>query len=137
MNILVTGNAGFIGFHLASKLIKSKKFKVFGVDNINNYYDINLKKARLDRLLSICKDNPDSYTFMKGNITNQKWINEVFEIAKPQIVIHLAAQAGVRYSIENPHAYVESNIIGFANILEASKNYSTCFEVELPAKRIM
>ena len=122
MNILVTGNAGFIGFHLVSKLIKSKKFKVFGVDNINNYYDINLKKARLDRLLSFCKDNPDTYAFLKGNITNQKWVNDVFDLAKPQIVIHLAAQAGVRYSIENPHAYVESNIIGFTNILEASKN---------------
>ena len=81
-------------------------------------------KARLDRLLSFCKDNPDSYTFIKGNITNQKWINEVFDIAKPQIVVHLAAQAGVHYSIENPHAYVESNIIGFTNILEASKNYN-------------
>ena len=124
MNVLLTGNAGFIGFHLASKLIKSQQFKVFGIDSINDYYDVNLKKARLEKLFNLSKDNPEIYTFVKGNIANQKWINEIFDLCKPQIVIHLAAQAGVRYSIENPHAYVESNIIGFTNILEASKNYN-------------
>ena len=124
MNVLLTGNAGFIGFHLASKLIKSQQFKVFGIDSINDYYDVNLKKARLEKLFNLSKDKPENYTFVQGNISNQKWVNEIFDLSKPQIVIHLAAQAGVRYSIENPHAYVESNIIGFTNILEASKNYN-------------
>ncbi len=124
MNILVTGNAGFIGFHLTSKLIKTEKFKVFGVDNINNYYDTNLKKARLNNLLELCKNDPEIYRFIEGNIANQKSVNDLFDLCKPQIVIHLAAQAGVRYSIENPHAYVESNIVGFTNILEASKKHN-------------
>ena len=114
----VTGAAGFIGFYLSLSLLEAG-CKVIGVDNLNNYYDINLKEARLERL------NPfDEFTFIKGDISDKSTILNIFELYKPNIVVHLAAQAGVRYSIENPDVYIQSNIVGFFNILEACRNYS-------------
>jgi len=113
--ILITGIAGFIGFSLAKLLIK-KNYKVIGVDNLNNYYDINLKKNRLKNL--------SNFTFYKIDINNLKKIENIFKIHKPEIVINLAAQAGVRYSIKFPKKYLKTNIIGFFNILELSKKYN-------------
>ena len=113
--ILVTGCAGFIGMHLCKRLL-SNDFIVYGIDNINSYYDIKLKKARLNRL-SINKN----FKFFKADLNNEKDINKIFENTKPNKVVNLAAQAGVRYSIENPHAYIDSNVKGFLNILENCK----------------
>ena len=114
--ILVTGAAGFIGYHISKRLIKSR-IKVIGFDNLNNYYDSNLKKSRLDDLT---KDNlaKGNWEFTKGNLEDKEILNSIFLKFKPNIVIHLAAQAGVRYSIENPQSYINSNLVGFANILE-------------------
>lgn len=117
MNILVTGVAGFIGFFLSSYLIKND-VKIIGIDNLNNYYDVELKKARLTQLSEY-----ENFIFIKENISNKEVINNIFEKYKPKIVINLAAQAGVRYSIENPDVYINSNIIGFYNILEACRYY--------------
>ena len=116
MNYLLTGTAGFIGYHVAEKLLKRKK-KVFGLDNLNNYYDINLKKERLKLLKKYKK-----LKFFKADISNSTLIKNIFKRIKPDIVINLAAQAGVRYSLKNPHAYVETNVKGFLNILEECKN---------------
>ena len=113
--ILITGVAGFIGFHVAKKLIK-KKYKVIGIDNLNNYYDTKLKKDRLQSLVKNIK-------FHKIDITNSSSINSIFKKYKPHIVIHLAAQAGVRYSLINPKSYIKSNLVGFFNVIENSKNY--------------
>jgi UDP-glucuronate 4-epimerase len=114
MKILVTGVSGFIGFHLANKLIK-KKYNVIGVDNLNTYYDINLKKARLKKLLDI------SMPFFKLDLSDEKKTSIFFNNEKPDYVIHLAAQAGVRYSLEKPHSYISSNISGFLNVLEGCR----------------
>tara|TARA_B100000963_G_scaffold214571_1_gene187186 strand:+ start:3346 stop:4362 length:1017 start_codon:yes stop_codon:yes gene_type:complete len=114
MRVLITGVAGFIGFHLAKRLIMENQ-DVIGIDNINNYYDKSLKKARLKQLIKIKKDN---YEFKEVDLCDKKSINLIFDKFKPQIVINLAAQAGVRYSIENPNAYLDSNLIGFMNIIE-------------------
>lgn len=112
---LITGVAGFIGFHLAKRLL-DQGCQVIGVDNINDYYDVKLKYTRLDNL------NPfNIFTFIKGDIADKDMIYDLFEKYKPNIVINLAAQAGVRYSIENPDAYIHSNILGFYNILEACR----------------
>src|SRR5699024_1540454 len=116
VNILVTGSAGFIGSHLSKRLLK-EGHKVIGVDNINDYYSPQLKKDRLKQL-----DN-DNFTFIKTDLENLDTINQVFKEHKPNIVINLAAQAGVRYSLENPHAYINSNIVGFTNILEACRHH--------------
>ena len=116
-NILVTGAAGFIGSALSKRLLK-EGCKVYGLDNINNYYDRNLK---LDRLKDIERVNKKNWSFSKLSITDKQALNNLFEKNNFKIVINLAAQAGVRYSIENPYAYLESNIIGFMNVLEASK----------------
>ena len=116
MTILITGVTGFIGFHIALKLIEDG-FEVIGVDNINNYYDQNLKKSRL----KILQDK--KLVFHKINLTNHKKINNLFSITKPKYVIHFAAQAGVRYSISNPHSYLKSNLTGFLNILECCRNF--------------
>ena len=114
MKILITGSSGFIGFHLA-KLLLEKKHKVHGYDSMNNYYDVTLKKARLNLL----KKYPN-FSFTKATLENEKILKKTFKLFKPKIVIHLAAQAGVRYSIEKPRVYLGSNIIGTFNIIEAS-----------------
>ena len=116
MKILITGTAGFIGFHLAKKLIKNKKNRVYGIDNLNDYYDINIKNERN----KILKKN-NNFLFKKLDITNSIKLNKYLITIKPEIIIHLAAQAGVRYSIDNPDTYLKNNINGFFNILEISK----------------
>ncbi len=116
-NILITGAAGFIGFHLSVQLL-NKGYKVVGIDNINDYYDINIKKGRLKILTQY-----DKFVFYKKDLKDKEDIDNVFREHKPEYVVNLAAQAGVRYSIENPYAYVDSNLIGFMNILEACRNY--------------
>ncbi len=123
MNVIVTGSAGFIGYHLSNKLIK-EGFSVCGLDNLNNYYDVSLKNARLKRLMKY-EGEKNPFTFSKTDITNKKGLDELFSKTKPDIVINLAAQAGVRYSIENPSAYIESNIVGFSNILECCREHNT------------
>ena len=119
MNILVTGAAGFIGSNLVKKLFKeNSEFQVVGIDNMNDYYDVRLKENRLEELMQYT-----GFTFVKGNIADKQLINNVFQQYQPQIVVNLAAQAGVRYSITNPDAYIESNLIGFYNILEACRHH--------------
>jgi len=120
MRILITGAAGFIGFHL-SKRILEEGHTVIGYDNLNSYYDPNLKKSRLKQLEVISINNKDRFIFIKGNLQDNIKIKEVFEKYKPNRVVNLAAQAGVRYSIENPSEYIQSNLVGFANILEACR----------------
>lgn len=116
--VLVTGAAGFIGYNLVKRLYADiENVTVIGIDNMNDYYDVRLKDARLKEL---SKD--PSFIFVKGSIADKKIIKEVFEKYKPQVVVNLAAQAGVRYSITNPDAYIESNLIGFYNILEACRH---------------
>lgn len=114
---LITGAAGFIGFFLSKKLVDAG-CRVIGIDNINEYYDVNLKHTRLKQL-----EHEENFTFIKGDISDKAMITEIFEKYKPNIVVNLAAQAGVRYSIENPDVYIQSNIIGFYNILEACRHY--------------
>ena len=116
--VLVTGVAGFIGSNLAQRLLQEiTDIKVVGIDNMNDYYDVRLKEGRLKKLLGY-----ESFTFIKGDISDKQAINNLFQEYKPQIVANLAAQAGVRYSITNPDAYVASNLIGFYNILEACRH---------------
>lgn len=116
--ILITGSSGFIGSNLAKKLLETvKDIRIIGIDNMNDYYDVKLKEYRLNQLIS----NP-RYIFVKGNIAEKKIITNIFSEYKPSIVVNLAAQAGVRYSITNPDAYIESNVIGFYNILEACRH---------------
>lgn len=116
--ILVTGAAGFIGSNLVKRLYSDvEDVTVIGIDNMNDYYDVRLKEARLEEL----SENP-SFIFVKGSIADKALVKEIFEKYKPQVVINLAAQAGVRYSITNPDAYIESNLIGFYNILEACRH---------------
>ncbi len=118
MTILVTGAAGFIGSNLVKAIYKRyDNPSVVGIDNMNDYYDVRLKEERLKEL----EQYPD-FTFIKGNIADKALIDKVFEEYKPQVVVNLAAQAGVRYSITNPGAYIEANLIGFYNILEACRN---------------
>ena len=118
MNILVTGCAGFIGFHTCLKLVKLTRNKVFGIDNINNYYDVDLKKSRLNKL----KKNKNFF-FKKIDISKKKSLDSFFKKNKFKIVINLAAQAGVRYSILNPDTYFQNNILGFYNVLDVSRIY--------------
>ncbi len=113
---LVTGVAGFIGFHLAKRLL-SKGTKVVGIDNLNRYYDVCLKEDRLSQL-----QDHSGFQFVLEDISNSQVLNEVFCDHRPEVVINLAAQPGVRYSLANPHAYIESNIVGFANVLEGCHN---------------
>lgn len=133
MKILVTGMAGFIGFHLSRKLVKEGHI-VIGYDNINDYYDVNLKYSRLkelgiskdeiiDNKIAVSKEYKNC-KFMKANLEESSVMNKLFEDEKFDAVCNLAAQAGVRYSIENPHAYIQSNIVGFTNILEACRNFN-------------
>ncbi len=114
MKILITGSSGFIGFHL-SKLLLENNHKVHGFDSMNNYYDVKLKNSRL-KILSKYKN----FTFSKGRLENKKKLDSIFKKFKPKIVIHLAAQAGVRYSIDKPRVYLDSNVTGTFNIIEAS-----------------
>ena len=116
MTILVTGAAGFIGFHTSEYLL-GRGDTVIGIDNLNDYYDVSLKEARLSQL-----NNNDKFSFHKIDITNKDVIDNIFKSKSPTHVIHLAAQAGVRYSLQNPYAYIDSNITGFMNILEACRN---------------
>lgn len=115
--ILITGIAGFIGSYLARELLKTfEGIRLIGIDNMNDYYDVGLKEMRLAEL-----QQNTAFTFIKGSIADKTVVDDIFSIYKPQIVVNLAAQAGVRYSITNPRAYVESNLMGFFNILEACR----------------
>ena len=115
MKILVTGAAGFIGFHVAKYLLE-RGDEVVGLDNLNDYYDVSLKQARLDQLLPF-----ESFKFVKMDLADRKEMSDLFAAEQFQRVVNLAAQAGVRYSIENPNAYVDSNIVGFTNVLEGCR----------------
>ncbi|MDR3666518.1 MAG: NAD-dependent epimerase [Ignavibacteriaceae bacterium] len=133
MKVLITGAAGFIGFHLINKLVNSD-YRIVGIDNLNDYYDVGLKISRLEKcgipgdkincksaLQSQCFNN---YKFVKLDLTDRKNLAELFEEEKFDYVVNLAAQAGVRYSIDNPYVYIESNVVGFLNILENARNNS-------------
>ena len=115
--IFITGSSGFIGFHVAKKYLE-KGLKVRGFDSMNNYYDVKLKKSRL-KILKRYKN----FSFTKGNLENQKILNKSIGKFKPSVIIHLAAQAGVRYSIENPKVYLNSNILGTFHVIESSKKF--------------
>ena len=117
MRILVTGVAGFIGMHVATRLL-ADGHEVIGLDNLNDYYDIRLKQARLAYIGS-----PNQFHFYKLDLVDRDGINTLFTEIKPEIVINLAAQAGVRYSLENPHSYIDSNLVGFTNMLEACRHF--------------
>ena len=117
--ILVTGSAGFIGYYLSKRLLEEiKGVKVIGFDSVNDYYDVSLKEWRLEQLSKY-----DNFTFIRGNLADKDLVNRVFKDYKPSVVVNLAAQAGVRYSIDHPDVYIESNLIGFYNILEACRNH--------------
>lgn len=117
--VFITGSSGFIGSNLAKRILTTEPdTKVVGLDNMNDYYDVRIKEARLAELQKF-----ENYTFIKGNLADKALINSIFEQYHPDIVVNLGAQAGVRYSITNPDAYIESNMIGFYNILEACRHY--------------
>lgn len=122
--ILVTGAAGFIGTNLVMRLLETEpEVEILGIDSLNDYYDPAIKDFRLAEIEKTAKEHPDSkWTFVKGNIADKALIDRLFRGFRPEIVVNLAAQAGVRYSITNPDAYIESNLIGFYNILEACRH---------------
>lgn len=115
--ILITGAAGFIGYHLSRRLLGSG-MRVFGADSVNSYYDPSLKRARLNELMKFTR-----FIFLEGDLADECFTERLFAEVKPDVVVHLAAQAGVRYSIENPRAYIESNVVGFFNILEQVRHH--------------
>jgi UDP-glucuronate 4-epimerase len=119
VKVLVTGSAGFIGSHVATKLL-ARGDSVVGIDNLNDYYDVSLKQARLDRLVGQARFRNE-----KIDIVDQKALREVFERERPDRIVHLAAQAGVRYSLEHPQAYVDANVTGFLNVLECARHFGT------------
>ena len=115
----ITGAAGFIGSNLAQRVLEEEKdVRVVTLDNMNDYYDVKLKEYRLEKLKKF-----DNFVFVKGNLADKQVVENIFKEYKPEIVVNLAAQAGVRYSITNPDSYIESNLIGFYNILECCRNY--------------
>ena len=122
----MTGAAGFIGSNLVKRIFTEvKDVKVIGIDNMNDYYDVNIKKERLEQIKVQVKSlnhSEDAFVFIEGNIADKPLIDKLFADYKPAVVVNLAAQAGVRYSITNPGAYIESNLVGFYNILEACRN---------------
>ena len=122
MKVLLTGVAGFIGYHVALKLL-ARGDTVIGVDNLNDYYDVSLKQARLDSIQA--HDNAKNFKFVKLDLAENMATQQLFTDEAPDSVIHLAAQAGVRYSLQNPHAYISSNIVAFTNILEACRAIQT------------
>lgn len=122
--ILLTGSAGFIGSNLVLSLLKTNSpIHIIGIDNMNDYYDVELKEWRLSQIEKCAAEHPESsWTFIRGDISDKALIDKIFDTYKPNIVVNLAAQAGVRYSITNPDAYIQSNLIGFYNILEACRH---------------
>ena len=121
--VLITGAAGFIGANLALMLLQEvENVKIVGIDNMNDYYDVSLKEFRLKQIEELTKKVSGTFSFVKGCIADRKCIDDIFAAERPDVVVNLAAQAGVRYSIENPDSYVESNLIGFYNILEACRH---------------
>lgn len=123
--ILITGSAGFIGSNLVLELLRTQSpIHIIGIDSMNDYYDVSIKEYRLSQIEKEMESHPDArWTFIRGNIADKALIEEVFQTYRPAVVVNLAAQAGVRYSITNPDVYIESNIIGFYNILEACRHY--------------
>ncbi len=125
MKILITGAAGFIGFHLIKALLETgasdSEYCIVGIDNINDYYDVDLKEARL-KILSEISD-PEIFTFIKLDLADREAMSELFSTHQFDTVVNLGAQAGVRYSIENPNAYIDSNVVGFVNILEGCRHH--------------
>jgi UDP-glucuronate 4-epimerase len=115
MEILVTGAAGFVGMHVCQRPLERGE-EVIGIDNLNSYYDVSLKEARLKELVKY-----SNFHFLRLDISDRDAMNSVFEKEHPELVVHLAAQAGVRYSLTNPHEYVDSNLVGFVNILEGCR----------------
>lgn len=122
--IFVTGAVGFIGSNLVLELLRTQKsIHIVGIDNMNDYYDVSIKEWRLKEIETVVSEHPgSSWKFIKGNIADKELINQIFEEYKPAVVVNLAAQAGVRYSITNPDVYIESNLMGFYNILEACRH---------------
>lgn len=122
--VLVTGAAGFVGSNLVTELIRTvEKINIIGLDSVNDYYDPAIKEYRLREIEKLVSESRAKWTFIKGNIADKALIDDIFKTHKPAVVVNLAAQAGVRYSITNPGAYIEANIIGFYNILEACRAY--------------
>ena len=122
MNILVTGAAGFIGFSLCLKLLDKDNI-VIGLDNLNNYYDVKLKEARILKLQEKAKKLNSKFVFIKVDLENETEIRNIFKKYSLEVVVHLAAQAGVRFSVMNPSSYINSNIVGFQNILESCRKF--------------
>lgn len=125
MKVLVTGSAGFIGSNLVLRLLNTESpIEIVGFDSVNDYYDVSIKEYRLQQIEQCAKRHPEScYTFVRGNLADKALIDSIFQQHRFDVVVNLAAQAGVRYSITNPGAYIESNLIGFYNILEACRNW--------------
>ncbi|HEM5503960.1 NAD-dependent epimerase/dehydratase family protein [Streptococcus suis] len=122
--ILITGSAGFIGSNLVLELLRSAEaYHIIGLDNMNDYYDVSLKQYRLEQIEQQLIHSKSKWTFIEGDLADKDLVTSIFEDYRPNIVVNLAAQAGVRYSITNPEVYIESNIIGFQNILEACRHY--------------